>query len=64
MTEVAEKEILIEVRTLAKEKIESGNEPPGTWLQYWELIETIDAILSGMGTVTCRGNLRQSNKHK
>jgi hypothetical protein len=62
MTEVFEKEKLIEVRDLAKKKLESGNEPPRSWLQYWELINTIDAILSEQGSATLTEYQLLSNK--
>jgi len=52
MMKAVRKKMLTQMRDLAKEKIESGNEPPVSWILYWELIKTIDAILSGIGSAT------------
>jgi hypothetical protein len=51
------------VRTWAKEKIASGAEPPWAWYQYMKLIETTDAILSGMDYVTATESSQQSDAH-
>jgi len=59
-----ESEKLIEVRDWAKNKIASGAEPPGPWFQYMKLVETLDAILSGMNSVTPKGNLLQWVEHQ
>jgi hypothetical protein len=39
---------LRQVRDWAQTKAHSGQEPPWAWYQYMKLIETCDAILSGM----------------
>src|SRR4051812_12199674 len=40
------------VRDLAKQKLQGGSEPPWAWYQYMKLVETCDAILSGMDATT------------
>lgn len=39
------------VREWAHGKIKAGAEPPWAWYQYMKLIETLDAIIAGMGAV-------------
>ena len=34
----------------ANEKLATGDEPPWAWYQYMKLRETLEAIISGMGT--------------
>ena len=46
------REELERIREWADAKIQGGSEPPWAWYQYMKLIETIDAILMGMATVT------------
>ena len=43
---------LRQVRDWAQTKAQSGSEPPWAWYQYMKLIETCDAILSGMAVAT------------
>ena len=44
------------VRQWARAKIDAGTEPPWAWYQYMKLVETCDAILTGMtATVTSPG---------
>lgn len=45
-------EQLRQVRDWAQEKTRSGGEPPWAWYQYMKLVETCDAILSGMAATT------------
>ncbi len=42
------KQKLTEVRQWAKDKLATGSEPPWAWYQYMKLVETVDAILTGM----------------
>lgn len=56
-----DKELKI-IREWAKNKIASGAEPPWAWYQYMKLIETTDAILTGMDSVTPKENLQQSEQ--
>ena len=44
------------VRDWAQEKAQNGEEPPWAWYQYMKLIETCDAILSGMAASTPEGS--------
>ena len=53
---------LMDIRDWAKNKIASGAEPPWAWYQYMKLIEAADAILAGMGCVTPKENLQQSEQ--
>lgn len=39
---------LLRVREWAQSKVQGGQEPPWAWYQYMKLVETVDAILSGM----------------
>lgn len=55
---------LEEVRDWAKSKIASGQEPPWAWFQYMKLIETSDAILSGMDCVITKDHSQQSELHQ
>lgn len=55
-------EKLQEILDWAKGKIASGAEPPWAWYQYMKLIEAADAILNGMGCVTPKENLQQSEQ--
>jgi hypothetical protein len=45
-------EDLKRVREWAQTKAQSGQEPPWAWYQYMKLVETLDAILSGMAATT------------
>ncbi len=36
------------VRDWAQSKAQGGQEPPWAWYQYMKLVETLDAILSGI----------------
>src|SRR3990167_378197 len=45
---VSEQE-LRRIRHWADAKIASGQEPPLAWYQYMKLVETLDAIIAGMG---------------
>ena len=47
---VSEQE-LRRIRHWADAKIASGQEPPWAWYQYMKLVETLDAIIAGMGAV-------------
>jgi len=47
---VSEQE-LRRIRHWAGAKIASGQEPPWAWYQYMKLVETLDAIIAGMGVV-------------
>ena len=40
------------IRQWAKEKIDTGSEPPWAWFQYMKLIEVADTILAGMAVTT------------
>lgn len=51
---------LLEIREWAVQKIQAGQEPPWAWYQYTKLIETVDAILAGMGAVNPTENSLQS----
>lgn len=51
------------LRRWAQEKIDAGSEPPWAWFQYMKLIETVDAILTGMD-VTTTENLPQSAQRR
>ena len=42
---------LRQMREWANEKAQSGQEPPWAWYQYMKLVETCDAILSGMAAM-------------
>ena len=44
------KKELNKIHLWAKEKIDSGNEPPWAWYQYMKLIETVEAIQEGMAS--------------
>ena len=48
-------------REWAQGKIKAGQEPPWAWYQYMKLIETLDAIIAGMGAVADAGHLRVVN---
>ena len=54
---------LCEIREWAKTKIASGQEPPWAWYQYMKLIETVDAILGGMETISPKESSLQSGQH-
>ena len=53
---------LQQVRDWAQAKINTGAEPPWAWYQYMKLVETADAILSGMAATTT-ANSPQSDQH-
>ena len=55
------KDKLIEIRQWARDKIQSGREPPWAWYQYMKLMEAADAILAGMGAITTE-NSQQSDQ--
>lgn len=55
---------LQDVRQWAKDKIASGDEPPWAWYQYMKLIETTEAILSGMKCSITTENSQQSEQHQ
>ena len=59
-----EQQQLEAVRDWAKEKIESGKEPPWAWFQYMKLVETLDTILCGRASVITRENSQIFTKHK
>ena len=46
------REDLQRVREWAQTKTRNGQEPPWAWYQYMKLVETLDAILSGMAATT------------
>lgn len=48
------------VRRWAQAKIDAGAEPPWAWYQYMKLVETCDAILTGMTATVTMENLPQS----
>jgi hypothetical protein len=48
------------VRQWARDKIQSGDEPPWAWYQYMKLIETCDAILAGMDATTTESSPRSA----
>jgi hypothetical protein len=49
---MAMRDELRRIRDWAQEKAQSGQEPPWAWYQYMKLVETCDAILSGMAVIT------------
>ena len=55
---------LQDVQQWAKEKIATGNEPPWAWFQYMKLVETTEAILSGMGCSITKESSPQSAQHQ
>lgn len=55
---------LKDVRQWAKAKIDSGSEPPWAWYQYMKLIETADAILSGMDCAITMESSQQSERRQ
>jgi hypothetical protein len=65
--EIVMREALEHVRSWATQKIQGGSEPPWAWYQYMKLIESVDAILSGMdATITLQDSLgseRRSETH-
>jgi hypothetical protein len=52
------------LREWAHQKIQGGSEPPWAWYQYMKLIETLDAILSGMAVATPMESSQQSEPHQ
>lgn len=48
---------LASVRAWAQEAIQEGSQPPWAWYQYMKLVEAIDAIQSGMGSINQKVNL-------
>ena len=48
------------IRDWAKDKLQSGSEPPWAWYQYMKLVETADAILAGMSATSPMENSQQS----
>jgi hypothetical protein len=54
-------EILLE---WARTKAHNGSEPPWAWYQYMKLIETIEAIIKGMDSVSPTASLQQSDKRQ
>jgi hypothetical protein len=56
------KEELEKIRTWADAKIRTGEEPPWAWYQYMKLIETADALLAGMGSVTTESSQQQEQQ--
>jgi hypothetical protein len=58
------REELENVCRLARAKIDAGAEPPWAWYQYMKLVETCDAILTGMAaTVTAEQSEPQPSGH-
>lgn len=62
----ATKQELLSILEWAKEKIQSGEEPPWSWYQYMKLIESLESILNGMDATTtiAKANLQQSDLQK
>lgn len=58
------KNSLTHVREWARDKIDTGSEPPWAWYQYMKLIETVDAILYGSSVVSLKEDLLQSGSHQ
>src|SRR5690242_696873 len=56
-------EELERVRDWAREKIQGGNEPPWSWYQHMKLIETLDAILSGMAATITKEDSQPAEPH-
>ena len=54
---------LREVREWANTKAQSGQEPPWAWYQYMKLVETADAILSGMASTMPQEGSQQPESH-
>ncbi len=52
------------VRDWAKDKLQSGGEPPWAWYQYMKLVETADAILAGMAATSPMESSQQSAEHQ
>ena len=52
------------IRDWAKDKLQSGNEPPWAWYQYMKLVETADAILAVMSATSPMENSQQSAEHQ
>jgi hypothetical protein len=48
------------VRQLARAKLDAGAEPPWAWYQYMKLVETCDAILTGMAATVTTANSPRS----
>lgn len=55
---------LEQVRDWAQTKVQGGQEPPWAWYQYMKLVETIDAILSGMAATTPLEGSQQPEPHQ
>ena len=49
------------IRDWAKDKLQSGSEPPWAWYQYMKLCEVVEAILAGM-VVTIPADSPQSDQ--
>jgi hypothetical protein len=55
---------LAKVRDWANEKLATGDEPPWAWYRYMQLREALDAILSGMESVSPTARLQPPEPHQ
>ncbi len=49
---------LNDIRDWAREKAQSGEEPPWAWYQYMKLIEALDSIIQGFSATTTENSQR------